>query len=115
MIYSVTKFRHDLLVCHFFFMENTKSSFIWSSRHVSMDGSLDELSPFKVIVHESKDLVLPDHFSRISSREDPTGVDDKAPDVALFTVDIIPEWASDVVNLIKRCLPGTSTALGQPG
>ena len=55
-----------------------------------------------MVVRKGKDHVLADHFSRIPNGEEATGVDDETPDFALFTIDTVPSWASDIVRVLTE-------------
>ena len=107
MVYSVKKFRHYLLASRFsFFVDHQALLYLVNKTHATGRISrwivtLLEFD-FKVVVRKGKDHVLADHFSRIPNGEEATGVDDETPDAALFAIDTIPSWASDIVRVLTE-------------
>ena len=44
-------------------------------------------------------------MSRIPNGEKPIGVDNDLPDVPLFLVDLVPEWAEEICHYLANGLP----------
>ena len=52
---------------------------------------------FKFIVQKGKDHVLCNHFSRLIINKEDMGIKDEVVDVALFIINVVPTWATDIV------------------
>ena len=55
---------------------------------------------FIVAVKKGKTHLRADHMSRITSGEEPIGVDDDLPDAALFQVEMVPKWSERMVHFL---------------
>ena len=53
-------------------------------------------------MRKGKDHVLANHFSRIPNGQDAIRVDDETPDAALFTIDIVPSWATEIIRVLTE-------------
>ena len=55
---------------------------------------------FIVCIKPSQSHQHVDHLSKITSGESPIGVDDKLFNAALFIVDIVPQWAEPILEIM---------------
>ena len=98
MVYAVKKFCHYLLANHFiFFVDHHALLYLVNKpcatgRIVRWFVILLEFE-FFVAVKLGHNHQRADHLSRITSGEQPTGVEDDLPDTALFKIETTPKWA----------------------
>ena len=55
---------------------------------------------FTVAVKRGSTHQRADHLSRITSGEEPIGVQDDLPDASLFRVELVPKWSEQVVHFL---------------
>ena len=56
---------------------------------------------FTICVKPGQSHEHADHLLRITSGEAPTGIDDELPDAVLFQVDIAPQWAKPILQVLS--------------
>ena len=110
MVYSVKKFRYYLLANPFkFFVDHQALVYLvnrpCSTGRITRWLLILQEFDFEIVVRKGKQHFMADHMSRLTSAEPPIGVDDELPDVCLFQIETVPEWATDVVEYLMRGRP----------
>ena len=55
---------------------------------------------FTVVVKKGTTHQRADHLSRLTSGEEPKGIEDDLPDAYLFNIEMIPRWSEEMVPLL---------------
>jgi len=101
MMYSLQKFSHYLLGCHFKFFTNHSALKYLVNKPV-LEGLICgwllffQAFSFKVIVKPSKLNVEPYHLSLLDSKESGGPIDDQLPYADMFCIKDIPDYFSNI-------------------
>jgi hypothetical protein len=68
---------------------------------------------FEVVVKPGKLNAGPDHLSRILSGEDAGNLDDNLPDAHLFTVNMVDDYFSDIVQFLSTGMAPSEMTVAQ--
>ena len=105
MIYAIKKFRHYLLANRFIFFTDHQALLYLvnkpcnTGRIVRWFIILLEFD-FTVVVKKGTTHHRADHLSRLTSGEEPKGVEDDLPDAYLFNIEMVPKWSEKIVPLL---------------
>ena len=105
MIYAVKKFRHYLLANKFVFFTDHQALLYLvnkpcnTGRIVRWFIILLEFD-FTVVVKKGTTHQRADHLSRLTSGEEPKGIEDDLPDAYLFNIEMIPKWSEKMIPLL---------------
>jgi hypothetical protein len=106
MVYALQKFRHYLLGKHFnMFTDHSALKYLVNKpvlggricRWLLLFQEFD----FEVIVKPGKLNARPDHLSRVTNGEEPMNLEDNFPDAQLFSVHIIDEYFSYIIQYLS--------------
>jgi hypothetical protein len=106
MVYALQKFRHYLLGKHFnMFTDHSALKYLVNKpvlggriyRWLLLFQEFD----FKVIVKPGKLNAGPDHLSRVTNGEEPTNLEDNFPDAQLFSVQIVDDYFTEIIQYLS--------------
>jgi hypothetical protein len=116
MVYALQKFRHYLLGQHFkMFTDHSALRYLVNKpvlggricRWLLLFQEFD----FEVVVKPGRLNAGPDHLSRITNGEEPSSLEDNFPDAQLFSVQIVDEYFSDIIEFFSTRFSQRNTTL----
>ena len=103
MIYAVKKFRHYLLANKFIFFTDHQALLYLVNKPCNTGRIVRWfiiLLDFTVVVKKGTTHQRADHLSRLTSGEEPKGIEDDLPDAYLFNIEMIPKWSEKMIPLL---------------
>jgi len=106
MVYALQKIMHYLLGSHFkMYIDHSALKYLVNK---TMFGGricrwilLFQEYDFEVIVKPGKLNAGPDHLSRVTNGDRPTNLEDNFPDAKLFSVQVVDEYFTDIVEYLS--------------
>jgi hypothetical protein len=106
MVYALQKFRNYLLGKHFdIFIDHSTLKYLVNNpklggriyRWLLLFQEFD----FEVIVKLGNLTAVTHHLSRVTNGEEPTNLEDNFPDAQLFSVQVVDEYFSDIIEYLS--------------
>jgi hypothetical protein len=106
MVYALQKFKHYLLCQHFnMFTDNFSLSYLVNNPvlggRICKWLLLFQEFDFEVVVKHGRLNVGSNNLSMITNGEEPSHLDDNFPDAQLFSVQIVDEYFSDIIEFFS--------------
>ena len=118
MVYVLQKFRHYLLGAHFKMFTN-HSTLKYLVNKPLLGGRICrwllifQEYDFEIIVKPRRLNAGPDHLSRLESGEEPTSLEDNLPNAQLFSIEIIDDYFTDIIEFLTTCIVPTEYSAKQ--